>query len=137
VFNGTFFGSLRHESLGNSTYKDNYGNRCTIKIGGIKGKPSDYLHGEIFNHAGEVVSKVSGTYAGYLDFDGCRYWDARQIKGFPIHFKMILPSDSEARKDLIILRQGDMDSAQQAKEEIENLQRTDRKLRDIHGHSNH
>lgn len=137
VFNGTFFGSLRHESLGVSTYKDNYGNRCTIKIGGIKGKPSDFLEGEIIGHHGEVLSKVTGTYAGYLDFDRIRYWDARQTKGFPIHFRTLLPSDSEARTDLLFLRLGDMDAAQQAKEDIENLQRTDRKLREIHGPSKH
>lgn len=137
VFNGIFLGSLRHESLGVSTYKDNYGNRCTIKIGGIRGKPSDFLEGQILGPSGEVLSKVTGTYAGYLDFDGCRYWDARQTKGFPINFRNILPSDSEARQDLILLRQGDMDAAQEAKEDIENLQRTDRKLRELHGPSQH
>jgi len=71
---------------------------------------------------------------GYMDFSKKRYWDAREsdsvskklvpAKGF------VLPSDSTNRKDSGLLRKGQSDAAQEAKEEIEILQRHDRKLRE-------
>jgi hypothetical protein len=41
-----------------------------------------------------------------------------------------LPSDSTRRKDSLILASGNIAAAQAAKEELENLQRNDRKLRE-------
>jgi Oxysterol-binding protein len=134
-FGGTFFGTLRHECLGSYIFTDlTYGNTCTIIIG-LKNKPSDYLEGNICDKNGKVLSKATGTWIGYLDFDKVRYWDVRHIKPYDINYAPNLPSDSENRKDLQLLRQGDVDQAQQAKEDIENLQRHDRKLREkLHPH---
>jgi len=68
---------------------------------------------------------------GYIDFDGIRYWDLREQELFdvvpsPDH----LASDSRLRIDSIALLQGDVDQAQANKEQIERVQRNDRKLRE-------
>lgn len=129
-FGGTFFGTLRHECIGVYTFTDHtYGYTCSIKVG-LKGKPSDYLEGNLCDKTGKVISKAFGTWIGYLDFDGVRYWDVRQIKPATISYYPNLPSDSEIREDLKLLREGLVDEAQIAKEKIENLQRDDRKFRE-------
>ena len=46
--------------------------------------------------------------------------------------KYPLPSDSRYREDLTKLLTGDVEGAQTAKEEMEERQRTDRKLREEH-----
>lgn len=51
---------------------------CEIKFGDVKKKPTDYFKGEILIN-GKVVSKVSGTYLGYIDFDDKRYFDHREV----------------------------------------------------------
>lgn len=60
---------------------------------------------------------------GFIDFDNVRYYDVREKQAicFPIFAKGApsLPSDSTKRKDTIILRTGDVESAQAAKEELE------------------
>lgn len=33
---------------------------------------------------GKAVSAFDGTYCGYLNFDGVRYWDGRFIKPFRV-----------------------------------------------------
>ena len=76
------------------------------------------------------MSTLFGTWIGYLEFDGVRYWDIRHIKPANIDFIPNLPSDSEVRKDLKLLRDGLVDEAQVAKENIEDLQRHDRKMRE-------
>ena len=44
-----------------------------------------------------------------------------------------LESDAFYRKDLLLRMKEEMDEAQVAKEELENLQRSDRKLREKYG----
>ena len=71
---------------------------------------------------------------GFIDFDKVRYYDIREKQHihFPIQAKgdTSLPSDSSRRKDSRILASGDIKAAQAAKEELENLHRNDRKLRE-------
>ena len=130
LFGGTFFGTLRHDCQGEYVFKDhNNGNVATVKFG-VKNKPTDYFDGSIVDSKGGLISRISGTWIGYMDFDGVRYWDVRHIKPSAIKYGPNLPSDSENRKDLILLRQGHLEEAQMAKEEIENLQRLDRKFRE-------
>ena len=129
LFSGTFFGTLRHESLGKLTFIDEaHDLKCELKFGAKKSKPSDYFTGEVTEHGLHVCS-VSGTYLGYMDFDQDRYWDSRYFEPFPLRFKAVLPSDSEFRDDLVKLREGQEESAQNAKEALEELQRADRRLR--------
>lgn len=76
------------------------------------------------------VSKIYGTYTGFLEFDGKRYWDIREVTPFSYKPFYMLPSDSQNRLDLIELSKGNLNQAQIFKDELENLQRTDRKLRE-------
>lgn len=132
VFSGTFFGAMRHESLGFIHFVDE-GNQieCRIEFKKAKGKPSDYFTGDVTSH-GTVVARLKGTYLGYMDFDGKRYWDARYMHPFPIEFETVIPSDADYRGDLQFLKTEKVDQAQRVKEGLENLQRSDRKLRGDH-----
>lgn len=102
-----------------------------------KNRPKDYIIGEI-RKDGVVVSKLFGTYFGYLDFDGERYWDIRRMQNFDMMCadltKEALPSDCRNRQDSIKLFEGDIDVAQQNKEHLEVRQRADRKLREAAEH---
>ena len=37
-------------------------------------RPSDYIEGTI-TKGGKAISKYDGSYCGFLNFDGTRYWD--------------------------------------------------------------
>ncbi len=41
-------------------------------------RPSDYFEGVITEN-GKPASKFYGTYCGFLNFDGVRYWDGRYL----------------------------------------------------------
>lgn len=92
----------------------------------------------------KVLSCFSGTYLGFLEFDGVRYWDIRDLPGeeaSPVDETEALPSDSRFRPDLIALREAlegvgsasDEDAriahAQAVKEHLEKEQRAERALR--------
>ncbi len=49
----------------------------------------------------------------------------------PTDAGLILPSDSSKRKDLLFLAESKWDDAEQAKHELEELQRHDKKQRDL------
>lgn len=79
---------------------------------------------------GKVVSKMSGTYLGYIEFDKVRYWDIRDFKPYQvIPCARTLPSDSRYRSDLQTLASGDIPNAQKRKEGLEQAQRKDARLR--------
>jgi hypothetical protein len=64
---------------------------------------------------------VMGNYMGYMDFNGVRYLDTREVDSyyFPIVLtdqNEILGSDSRKRLDARVLEQGDVVAAQAAKE---------------------
>jgi hypothetical protein len=66
-----------------------------------------------------------------MEFDGKRYWDIRDAEKFPmIRPGELLPSDSRNRSDLLNLLEGNMKEAQIKKEELEEAQRYDAKLRE-------
>ncbi len=78
----------------------------------------------------KTVSRLSGSYLGFLEFDHKRYWDARDAETFNlIKPPLILPSDSRYRPDLCALAAGNLEEAQKNKEILEELQRADAKLR--------
>lgn len=92
-------------------------------------RPQDYFEGEI-EQDGAIVSKIYGSYVGFLEFDGVRYWDAREdticiMRRTP----EVLPSDASYRADLQSLAHGNVEVAQRNKERLEELQRHDAKLR--------
>jgi hypothetical protein len=43
---------------------------------GVKRKPQDHYEGEI-TVDGNCVAKIRGSYLGFLEIDGIRYWDVR------------------------------------------------------------
>jgi len=70
LYSGTLMGSLKQESVGKMIFSDEKnGFTCEVKFGEVKKKPSDYFTGDILQK-GKVISKCSGTYLGYIDFDG-------------------------------------------------------------------
>ena len=108
-----------------------------MQIGNVKGKPKDYIHGDVI-HNDEVVSKLSGSYMSHIDFDDIRYWDIRN--NFPI--KIIetsnqLQSSALYRKDRKYLEEGNLIEAQLEKEKLEKIQRNDRHLRETINKSKH
>ena len=80
---------------------------------------------------------------GFIDFDSERYWDVRsQVNYIPSdvsklekvtrHGKtpLVLPSDTTYRPDSCTMQAGDVEAAQLRKNELEEIQRNDRKLRE-------
>ncbi len=77
------------------------------------------------------MSKIFGTYLGFVEFDGKRYWDIRDAELYPlIKPATILPSDGRCRPDLLFLQESKLDEAQKSKEDLEELQRKDVKTRE-------
>jgi len=130
LIDGVFLGTTVHETTGNMEFKDEEnGIYCEIQFGKIKKKPSDYFEG-IITVNGEAVSKISGSYLGFIDIDGKRYFDYRHVTPFECKVETSpLESDSLYRPDKVLLKSGYYDEAQKEKERLEEIQRSDRKLR--------
>ena len=128
-FGNTFWGTMRQESIGELIFNDLVnGYKAVINMGPY-GKLSDYFEGTITKND-EVVSKVNGSYLEYIEIDGERYWDIRKninIQAYPIPNQ--IKSSSIYRPDSLKLLEKDLDGAQEKKDEQENIQRHDRKLR--------
>jgi len=83
-----------------------------------------------------IYSVVTGNWLSHCDFDGVRYWslheenDERGYRWSPVPEAQALPSDSRYREDLAFLRQGKAAASQKWKEDLENLQRADKKQRE-------
>ena len=139
-------GALVHQITGRVDFLDE-ANGITAYIeygdGGVRKNPKDYVKGEIQNRNGSTVSQIFGNYMGYLDFDGERYWDVRkQVNYLPQDLpktetvlpggktSLLLPSDTTFRPDTCQMLAGDVESAQQCKNDLEEIQRRDRKLRE-------
>ena len=118
---------------GTMTFTDKKNNvQATYTIGGAGRKHAkDYFKGEI-KHKGAIVSKVFGSYMGYIDFDGKRYWDERRQTNYAFTTDAVkrLDSDWSFRPDSIKHQENRMEEAQENKDLLENRQRADRKLRE-------
>ena len=129
-YSNTFWGCLRHESIGEMSFIDHInGYTSNFKLGNVYGKFSDFFEGTI-EKDGEVVSNFKGSYLEYIDFDGQRFWDIRRnidIEAFPI--KDQIKSSSIYRPDSLCLYERKLEQAQEEKDKLENLQRKDRALR--------
>ncbi len=72
-----------------------------------------------------------GTYLGFIEFDGKRYWDIRETNYLNIYDNPNqLLSSSLFREDRIYLEKQDLEKGQINKNKLEELQRHDRKLRE-------
>lgn len=99
-------GKVEYFDKGNDLY-------ACITIGKVKKKSQEYFEGTI-EHKGKVISNVYGNYCGYIDFDGVRYWDHREVDQVwqeytPLPKDKVLPSDSIFRVDARTLESGDAD----------------------------
>jgi len=144
-FQNTLFGTLNHLITGKVEFKDEtHGITAYYEIGACGKKlPKDYFRGEIIQN-GKTVSQMYGNYMGYIDFDGKRYWDAREMQNYepvpvphterhsnsPTSLPVMLNSDSTQRPDSMALLAGDVELAQTNKNSMEEVQRRDRKLRE-------
>lgn len=83
-YEGVFIGTLREATIGTFSIKDiNHGFSFKTKIGhDLEKRPKDYFIGHIDNKNGKAVCGVFGTYLGYVNFEGVRYWDGRKTKPF-------------------------------------------------------
>jgi hypothetical protein len=120
---------MRQESIGQLTFKDLTNGYQAIINMGPSGQLSDFFEGNI-EKDGNVICSVKGSYLEYIEIDGERYWDIRKnihIESYPI--KEQIKSSSIYRPDSLKLLEKDLEKAQEKKDEQENLQRHDRKLR--------
>lgn len=77
------------------------------------------------------ILKINGEWTDFLDFGEDEYWKIKDYKRLQIfQNKKILDSDSSLRKDLRALINNEEENAQIFKEELEEIQRNDRKLRE-------
>lgn len=132
--NNTFWGTMVRQVVGRQDYKDEL-NHITayIETGKVKKKVQDYFQGNICQY-GQELYKIYGNYNGYVEFNGERYWDIRDNQVYdviPARGKLILPSDSRHRKDLVALKENDKDDdiCEDMKFELEEAQRYDAKIR--------
>ena len=79
VFSGSFMGTMRVESKGVITFKDEINNiKAEIAFDSVKKRPSDFLSGTITVN-NTVVSNCYGSFMGFIEFDNVRYWDYRYV----------------------------------------------------------
>ena len=63
---------------------------------------------------GRELSKISGHWTSYIEFDGKRYWDLKMVDPIAhVDTKIPLPSDARYREDLIYLAKKDMAKSQE------------------------
>ena len=77
------------------------------------------------------ILKISGEWTDHLNFGEKNYWKIKEYSRFNLFREnFILPSDSSFRKDLGKLIKNDEKNSQILKEELDEIQRNDRKLRE-------
>ena len=94
--------------------------------------PIDYYRGEL-KHGNRVVSVIDGSWLTHVNIDNVKVFDFKnENPALPVPIDNPLPSDCRFRRDLNLLKCGDVDKAQIAKVEMEDEQRRDAKLRKHH-----
>ncbi len=85
IFQNTLFGTLLHQLIGRCDFKDEkngiIGHYYLAQGGPTKKSPKDYLIGEI-SKDGKVISEMRGNYMGWIEFDGVRYFDVREMQNY-------------------------------------------------------
>lgn len=84
-----------------------------------------------FNNETETLSEITGYWTQELKFDGVTYWE-RNVNNCLKYYEPVfkLKSDSTFREDMQLWIAGDEVKAQEKKEEYEQIQRDDVKLRE-------
>jgi len=121
-----FFGGPRFSMFGKSV-TSNF-RRTTSSVELESDDPTGTLTGEVRI----PIAHCTGNWLAFLDWDGKRFWTLNEEEGASwIPDPHPLPSDTRFREDLALLLAEDVPAAQVAKEELENRQRRDAKLRNI------
>ena len=111
-FYNTLWGTLVHCLCGTSEFEDAAnGVTAQYTIGTKRGR--DYVSGWIKKN-GEKVCDISGTYMGWVEFDGVRYWDIRRMVNFPLiepPRENVIRSDWRYRTDTCALMEGNVELA--------------------------
>lgn len=133
VFSSTFFGTSRIEETKTCLIQDTKNNiSLSVSFDKVKKRPSDYFDSHILVN-NLPTERVFGTYLGYIEIGGIRYWDARDFEGHDIIMcEDKLGSDWQHREDVKMLKEDRMEEGQKEKERLEHLQRKDEKMRKKH-----
>ena len=76
------------------------------------------------------VNDIEGYWTHYIKFDDVKYWEFDKVKPYQLYQGYrCLPSDSCFRKDMLHWMQNKFEEGQKAKQDLEEIQRNDRKLR--------
>ena len=120
---------MGHQLMDKMTFKDEQNKlEAVVEFASERWKEQDYLSGKILEN-GKVVSKITGNYMGYIDFDGARYWDAREIDQWCFRLNdwdfNPLPSDSSRRLDIVKFTTKNADEAQIEKDILQSQNNKD------------
>jgi len=158
VINGVMMGRRLFSLVGNFVIQDLTNNliaciKCNPDERGYFGKMfkskstfPDYIKGFIANFNNvkydnktdsyicdkkNILSYIEGEWSNHLKIDDRVIWEQGTYPLFPIEkLNYTLPSDSLIRDDLLFLKAGYVEQAQQAKINLEERQRNDKKLRE-------
>lgn len=97
-------------------------------------RPADHFDINIYENeidSSNVIWTGKGSYLEYIEFEEERYWELGDAWGewHKPDTEIMLESDSWLRPDLNYIKEKDFENAQKAKEDLENKQRHDKKLR--------
>ncbi|KAJ0400970.1 hypothetical protein P43SY_008773 [Pythium insidiosum] len=123
------FTNSKHHLTADVDFDANNGFLSKSQADDIKGQIISTARGA----AKHPVSILSGSWLSHLQFDGKVYWHVESEPAFAhVPVSDPLPSDSRFREDLVALKKGDIALAQVEKLRLEELQRTDRKIREAY-----
>lgn len=147
---GFLWGDRIVEILGQMNFQDETnGLSCELRLNpdekkGMGGMfsasktPSDYCRGVLMSGEDTEICQVTGSWLSELKFDDTVVWDLeRDVCQGTTVLPNVLSSDSRYREDLLYVKRGDLDEAQEWKVKLEKLQRADRAIRKEGRKSNH
>lgn len=116
LITNTVMGTMGHQITGKVTFTDEANDIVGwYELGNCgRKKHQDFFKGEI-SVKGIKVSDIYGSYMGFFDIDGKRYWDIRQAQDFHIKHRAVgsraLMSDCLRRPDARSLDNKEFDKA--------------------------
>ena len=79
----------------------------------------------------KIISNCEGEWNTFINFDEKPYWEQGNFEFIQMEKQnFTLSSDSFYREDILLMKNGKLDLAQQAKINLEEIQRNDKKLRE-------
>ncbi|CBZ51107.1 hypothetical protein NCLIV_041820 [Neospora caninum Liverpool] len=137
---GLLWGPRVFERGGQMAFRDERNRLACCLQFGVSGEPStppsqvpsDSFYGEIKDtETGATRSIVTGSWIDEVNFDGKTYWNAHSFPPASLEAcpeSAALPTDSRFRQDILCLREGLFEEAQEWKLALEAIQRRDRRV---------